>query len=187
MNLLFRLVFVAALAVFRPRRALLCTSRLRLCVLPNDLDLNLHMNNGRYLSVLDLGKIDVMIRSGVAAIAYRRGWRPLVGGSVIRYRFGLGLFHRFQLMTRVLCWDEKWFYFQHRVETKRGIAAVALSKALLHDGVKSVSPGEVLADLDAGLMAPPLPHEVAEWLLLDGMLRVDATDDEDARRGVRLP
>jgi hypothetical protein len=54
---------------------------LRFCVLLNDLDLNLHMNNGRYLSVCDLGKIDVMIRSGTASIAIRRKWRPLIGGS----------------------------------------------------------------------------------------------------------
>ena len=138
MNLLFRFLFVVAVAVFGSRRALLCASHLRLCVLPNDLDLNLHVNNGRYLSVFDLGKIDVMIRSGVAAVAYRRRWRPLVGGNVTRYRFGLGQFHRFQLVTRVFCWNEKWFYFQHLIETKRGIAAVALSKALLHDGVRSV-------------------------------------------------
>src|SRR5204863_8465281 len=115
-----------------------------------ELSLNLQMSIGRCRSVFDLGKIDVMIRAGVAAVAYRRRWGPLVGGNVTRYRFGLGPFHRFQLVTRVLCWDEKWFYFQHRIETKQGIAAVALSKALLHDGVRSVSPEEVLAALDAG-------------------------------------
>ena len=84
-NLLFRFSFVVAVAVFGSRRALLCASRRWLCVLPNDLDLNLHMNNSRYLGVFDLGKIDVMIRSGVA-VAYRRRWHPLVGGNVTRGR-----------------------------------------------------------------------------------------------------
>jgi hypothetical protein len=61
-----------------------------------------------------------------------------------------------------------------------------LSKALLHDGVRSVSTEEVLAALDAGLTTPPVPEEVAEWVSLDAMLRIDATNDQDATRGVRL-
>jgi acyl-ACP thioesterase len=75
MNLLFRFLIVTAVALFGHRSRLLCPSRLRLYVLLNDLDLNLHMNNGRYLSMCDLGKIDVMIRSGTASIAIRRKWR----------------------------------------------------------------------------------------------------------------
>jgi len=186
MNLLIRLLFVVAVAGFGSRRPLLSPSRLRLCVFPNDLDLNLHMNNGRYPSVFDLGKMDVMIRSGVAAVAYRHGWRPLIGGNVTRHRFGLGPFHRFHLVTRVLCWDAKWFYFEHHVETKRGIAAVGLSKALLHDRARSISTDEVLAALDARVAPPPVPNEVAEWILLDEMLRVGATGDKDPERELRL-
>ena len=176
MNLLFRFLIVTAVAFFGHRSGLLRTSRLRLYVLLNDLDLNLHMNNGRYLSVCDLGKIDVMIRSGTASIAIRRKWRPLIGGSVIRHRFGMGPFRRFELVTRVLCWDDKWFYFQHRIETEGGTAAMAFSKALLHDGYRSVSPEEVLAALKLRLTAPPIPDAIAEWLLLDGMLSADATE-----------
>jgi hypothetical protein len=90
MNLLFRFLIVTGAAFFGQRSGLLSTSRLRLCVLLNALDLNLHMNNGRYLSVCDLGEIDVMILSGTASIAIRCKSRALIGGSVIRYRFGMG-------------------------------------------------------------------------------------------------
>jgi|HubBroStandDraft_6_1064221.scaffolds.fasta_scaffold636656_2 acyl-CoA thioesterase FadM len=176
MNLLVRLFIVTAAALFRGRRPLLCTSRLPLCVLPNDLDLNLHMSNARYLSVFDLGKIDVMIRSGVAAAALRRRWHPLIGGSVVRYRFGLRPFRRFRLVTRVLCWDERWFYFQHELEAKDAIAALGLSKALLREAGRSVPPQEVLATVEPGLASPPMPAIVAEWLSLDEMLRAQGTD-----------
>ena len=182
MNLLFRFLIVTAVAFFGHRSGLLRTSRLRLYVLLNDLDLNLHMNNGRYLSVCDLGKIDVMIRSGTASIAIRRKWRPLIGGSVIRHRLGMGPFRRFELLTRILCWDDKWFYFQHRIETKRGTAAMAFSKALLHDGERSVSPEEVLAALDIRLTTPPIPDEISEWLLLDEML--SAAETENGSRSI---
>ena len=173
MNLLFRLCLVAAAALFHGRRPVLCASRLRLRVLPNDLDLNLHMNNARYLSMFDLGKIDVMIRSGVAGAAYRRRWRPLIGGNVVRHRFGLRPFCRFRLTTRVLCWDDRWFYFQHEVATERGVAALGLSRALLREADRSVPPEEVLATIGSGTASPPMPRIVAEWLSLDEALRSD--------------
>jgi acyl-CoA thioesterase FadM len=175
MNLLFRLFIVAVAALFHGPRPLLCASHLRLRVMPNDLDLNLHMNNARYLSVFDLGKIDVMIRSGVASIAYRRRWRPLIGGNIVRYRFGLRPFCRFQLITRVVCWDDKWFYFQHEVETKQGVAAFGLSKALLREVGRSVPPVEVMAAVAPGLSSPSMPPIIAEWLSLDEALRSDQT------------
>jgi len=172
-NLLFRLVILAAAALFHGRHSVLCASRLCLRVMPNDLDLNLHMNNARYLSVFDLGKIDVMIRSGVAGVAYRRRWHPLIGGNIVRYRFGLGPFRRFRLTTRVLCWDDKWFYFQHEVETKQGIAALGLSKALLREVGRSVPPVEVMAAVAPGLSSPSMPRIIAEWISLDDALRPD--------------
>ena len=117
-----------------------------------------------------------MIRSGAAKTAHWKKWRPLIGGSVIRYRFGLKPFERFEIVTRLSCWDEKWFYFEHRVESKRGISVIALGKVLLHNGVRSISPAEVLATLSAELTSPPVPEDVAEWMLLERMLRAEATD-----------
>jgi acyl-CoA thioesterase FadM len=176
MTLLVRPFIVAVAAVCRVRRPLLCTSRLPLRALPNDIDFNLHMNNARYLSVFDLGKIDVMVRSGVAASAFRRRWRPLIGGNVVRYRFGLRPFVRFRLVTRVLCWDEKWFYFRHELETTRGVAAHGMSKALLRGGGRSVPPEEVVATVEPGLSSPPMPAIVVEWLSVDEMLRIQWMD-----------
>lgn len=66
MNLALRLLIVIIGTAFRPRLAPDSISRIRGCVLPNDLDLNFHMNNGRYLTVLDLGRIDFLLRIGLA-------------------------------------------------------------------------------------------------------------------------
>src|SRR5271167_2729969 len=128
MNLVLRLLIMLATAKFRGPLALANTSRVRLRVLPNDLDLNLHMNNGRYLTVMDLGRIDFLTRAGSPLVFLRNRWRPLIGGTIIRYRFSLRAFERFEVATRILYWDEKWFYFEQRVENTEGVAAIALSK-----------------------------------------------------------
>ena len=40
-------------------------SSLAFRVSPGDIDVNRHMNNGRYLTIMDLGRIDVLIRTGL--------------------------------------------------------------------------------------------------------------------------
>ena len=67
MNLWLRLIWLFLTTPFRPRLAIPTdVSVLGLRVLPNDLDLSLHMNNGRYLTVMDLGRLDLILRSGLA-------------------------------------------------------------------------------------------------------------------------
>jgi acyl-CoA thioesterase FadM len=48
---------------------LLATTRIRLRVWPNDLDFNLHVNNGRYLALADIGRVHWFVRTGVLGIA----------------------------------------------------------------------------------------------------------------------
>lgn len=86
MNLLVRLALVLLGASRRGRLDLFALSDLPMRVWPTDLDVQMHMNNGRYLSLMDLGRIDLLVRSGFWAEARRRGWFPLVGASAIEYR-----------------------------------------------------------------------------------------------------
>ncbi len=65
MNLFFRLLRLLLTARWRGRLGPLDESVLKLRVWPVDLDVNLHMNNGRYLSVMDLGRVDVILRTGL--------------------------------------------------------------------------------------------------------------------------
>ena len=113
MNLLFRLIRVVIAALLRPRLDMLDTSELTLRVWPNDLDLNLHMNNGRYFTVMDLGRIDLMIRTGVARWMWRRKWTPVVASETMRFPRALKPFQRYRLKTRVLCWDERWIFLEN--------------------------------------------------------------------------
>ena len=54
MNLYFRLLLAVLKALRAPRARLGETVELTLRVWPTDLDLNGHMNNGRYLTMVDL-------------------------------------------------------------------------------------------------------------------------------------
>ncbi len=141
--------------------------------MPNDLDLNLHMNNGRYLTVFDLGRIDFLLRIGLARFFIRNRWQPLIGSTLIRYRFGLRPFEMFDIVTRVECWDEKWFYFDQRIETNKGVAAVALAKGLVRDRNGTVSPEQVLQSVGHSVPSPPRPEAVSRWISAEQTLHIE--------------
>lgn len=148
MNLLFRMIYVLVLSRFRERLSLgqMIRSRLAMRVLPNDLDINLHMNNGRYLTLCDLSRIDLFARTGLLATMLKRKWRPLIAEHTMVYKKQLGLFRKFDMLLEVTHWDEKYFYMTHAFVTREGVAATGSSKGCLYaPGVGVVSPAEVIA------------------------------------------
>ena len=85
MNLILRLIKVLVAALFGQRLGVLDSSILTFRVWPNDLDINLHMNNGRYLTIMDLGRADLMIRCGLGKVILKRRWMPVLGAVTIQY------------------------------------------------------------------------------------------------------
>lgn len=174
MNLIFRMARILLAALLGRRLGgPLAASVVRFRVLPNDLDINLHMNNGRYLTLMDLGRADLMIRTGLLGPMLRRRWMPVLGGASVRYRRPLGPFETFVLRTRVLCWDAKWLFIEHRVEKPDGhLACHAVVKGLfLAPGGARIPPSEILAVLGQDLVSPPMPAGVAAWLESERGLR----------------
>ena len=168
MNLIFRLIRIAIAAMFGPRCGLLDTSEVTMRVWPNDLDFNLHMNNGRYFTVMDLGRIDLMIRIGVAREMWRRKWAPVVGSETIRFKRALKPFQRYRLKTRVLCWDERWVFLEQRFETMGGeLAALGIVKAVLTAERRTMRPKEVLKLLGMLRRSPAMPPAVKAWALAE--------------------
>jgi acyl-CoA thioesterase FadM len=66
-----------------------------------------HVNNGIYFSMMDLARVDLMIRAGYAGKVKQQGWYPVVVAETIQFRRSLNLFQRFEIETRVLGWDDK--------------------------------------------------------------------------------
>ncbi|MBI3132768.1 MAG: thioesterase family protein [Acidobacteria bacterium] len=143
MNLLFRLVWLLLTVKFRSRLGILDDSMRRFIVWPNDLDLNLHMNNGRYLTVMDLGRFDLTFRTGLGRLLFQRRWRPVVGGVRITYRRSLDPFQRYELHTRLHAWDAKWVYLEQRFIRNGQVHAEAMVKAIFLGPAGSV-PSDVV-------------------------------------------
>jgi acyl-CoA thioesterase FadM len=167
MSLLARLIGVLLNAMFGQRLQPMEESRLAMRVWPTDLDPNLHMNNGRYLTVMDLGRFDLMIRIGLARTALKRRWMPVVAAAQIRYRRSLAPFERYTLTTRLLSWDGKWFYLEQRFVRRDGsVAALAWVKAAIRKPGGTVDADELQQAMGLALVPAPVAAEVARWIEL---------------------
>ncbi len=164
MNLLLRLLLMLMSASRRGPLTPLQTSSVAMIVWPTDLDVQMHMNNGRYLSLMDLGRIDMLIRSGFAQEARRRGWFPLVGTSLMDYRRPLLVFERYRLQTKLLGWDEKWFVFEQRFSRNGRMMASGLVKATIRGVDGGVSTADALASIGITQPSPALPPQAAALL-----------------------
>jgi acyl-CoA thioesterase FadM len=161
MNLYFRLLWLQLTARLRPAVGLLDTVLTPFRVLPTDLDVSRHVNNGVFLSLLDLGRLDLLIRAGAAPTIRRRRWYPVVTAETIGFRRPLHLFQRFRVETRVLGWDQRSFFIRQRFLRGREPTASALvvGRFLGPDG--SVPPAEVARAVGVDPSSPPLP----DWTL----------------------
>ena len=171
MVLLFRFILIMFLSRLRRRIGLLDEARLRFTCLPTDCDLNMHMNDGRYLSFMGAARVELVGRMRLFRKIIGRGWRPINAGCVIRYRRSVLPFQRFSIRSRVLGWDEKWLYFEHVVEREGQLYAIGNARGLFRGPQGNVSPRELLAlGGQPELQSPPLPDFVRRW-----------RDAEDAR------
>ena len=133
MNLWFRIFTVLLSLRRRPRLHPLEASVLEFRVFPNDLDINFHMNNGRYLTLMDLGRLDLVARTGLGKEALRKLWRPIVGSAFINFRKELNPLQKFRLESRILGWEGRWFYIQQRFYKGEVLCAEGVVKALMAD------------------------------------------------------
>lgn len=153
-------------------------STIRLRVYPNDLDSNFHMNNGRYLTVMDLGRLNLILRTPLLPVVWKKKYAPVLASAQVRFRVQMKCFQLFDLETRVLGWDEKWMYMEQRflfaAGPKKGVvAAIGLLKGSFYDpGRKgTVPPDELLAVMNMPKASPDFPSYLRDWIAAEESLR----------------
>ena len=167
MNLILRLILVLLGQWRRSRLGLLEESVVDFRVWPLDLDFNLHMNNGRYLTVMDLGRVDLMGRQGTLGLMLRQRWTPVVAGQTIAYRRPLKPFQRYSLHSRVVCWDDKFVYLEQRFQAAGKVMASAIVKAAVLAEQRPLRPREMLRQAGLERRSPPMPPAIKAWALAE--------------------
>jgi acyl-CoA thioesterase FadM len=175
-NLYLRLLFLLVRLMNVQRRSVLEDSRVSFRVMPNDCDINLHMNNGRYLSFMDLGRLHLVAQVGLLRVLIKKRWKPVLAAAEINFIRSLAPFQKFDMVTRVVTWDDKYVYMEQRFETRDALCAHAFVKGLFLGREGRISNPAVLRVLGHTGTAPPMPDELRIWAELGSAKRQRAED-----------
>ena len=144
-------------------------SRSRFRVWPTDLDILNHMNNGKYLSIMDIARFDMMQRNGVWQLFKEEGWYPVVVGQTISYRKSLNPWMQFWIESKILGYDDQAVYMEQRFvrpDAKRQpevFARAYVRARILRRSGGVVSVPELIEKTGADPALLSVPDEVLEW------------------------
>ncbi|MBN9183133.1 MAG: thioesterase family protein [Microbacterium sp.] len=138
--------------------------RILLTTLPTDIDILMHMNNGRYLSLFDLGRWDLLVRTGLWDAMRRNGWYAVVSAATVTFRKSLQLWQRFEIESRLLGHDDRALYLEHRAVVDGEIYARVIIRARMMDGHGTpLSHERLFAATGRPADLPDVPDWVHEW------------------------
>ncbi|MDO6684447.1 MULTISPECIES: acyl-CoA thioesterase [unclassified Agarivorans] len=131
--------------------------------LPLDCDANMHLTNSRYFSFGDLGRIDMMLKTKLGSVALQKRWLGVVNAQSVTYIRPIKPMSKIELHSKLLGWDEKYWYFEHRFIANRTLYASILVRGVFLKGKKPVPMSELLGLVDYTEASPELPLRVIHW------------------------
>ena len=138
------------------------TEKTNLIVLPNDIDLFMELNNGRYVTLLDLGRYSYGSRFNITKLLKQNNWSLTIAGTYNEYRHRLLLFERFILETKIIGYDENWFYFFQKIQRngKTHMASIVKFSFTSINGL--VIPKDVIKAMKLNFEPNQLPNWIKE-------------------------
>ena len=136
---------------------------------PQDIDVFMEMNNGRILTILDLGRTVLGKRVGLMRALKANGWGLTMAGASVRYRKRIRPFVKFKIVSRAVGWDDRFIYIDQSIWIKGECAAQALYRSAVTDENGIVGPQRVFDYLGKDNIRPPLPEWAERWIGADAV------------------
>ncbi len=131
---------------------------------PWDVDPWLELNNGRTLTLYDLGRLPMAHRAGIIHALRKNGWNMAVAGASVRYRRRVRMFHRITMKSTILGWDARFLYFQQSMWHKGQATSSILCRMAMTDENGILAPVNVAPLLGWPETSPDLPDYVTDWI-----------------------
>jgi acyl-CoA thioesterase FadM len=131
---------------------------------PQDIDMFIEMNNGRILTILDLGRTVLAKRTGLLHGLKENRWGLTMAGVSVRYRRRIRPFEKFRVVSKAIGWDERFFYLDQSIWIGETCAAQALYRSAV-TGPKGIIPThDVCRTMNIEQGSPALPDWVQNWI-----------------------
>lgn len=136
---------------------------------PWDLDPWVELNNGRTLTLYDLGRIPLGQRTGLVKTLKANGWGLTVAGNTTRYRKRVVMFDRLEMHTRCIGWDARFFYMEQSMWKGADCTSHILLRSATISKSGMVPPQTVLKAMGEDIESPVLPDWVQAWIAADAL------------------
>jgi len=130
---------------------------------PWDIDLWMELNNGRTLTLMDLGRIVLFRRMGFIAAMRHRRWAGTIAGASVRYRRRVRMFDRVEIQSRIIGWDARFTYAEHAIWKGGECCSHALLRMAVTGAAGIIPSAEIARELGLAETSPPLPDWVEAW------------------------
>jgi acyl-CoA thioesterase FadM len=168
MHMIWRTLLIFLKKPLLSKSELRQTTQITMRILPTDLDVLWHVNNGVYLSLMDFGRWDMVFRNGIYDLTRKKKWYAVVAGESIKFRKALKLFDKFELHTQTVGHDEKYFFIQQKFIKNQEIYAVGLVRVrFLSRQGGAVSTAQLLQELNVELGENKGAELSQEWFALE--------------------
>lgn len=134
---------------------------------PQDIDYYLEMNNGRILTILDLGRTGLAQRVGLLRALRENGWGLTIAGASIRYRKRIRPFVKFRIVSKAVGWSDRFFYIEQTIWIGDECAVQALFRSAVTDKNGIINPARVFAAVGLDQPSPEKPAWVQAWIDAD--------------------
>lgn len=134
---------------------------------PWDIDPWRDLNNGRTLTLFDLGRIVLAQRAGLNQALLRNRWGIVVAGNTTRYRKRILMLQRFQMRTRCIGWDHRFVYMEQAMWRGGECCNHLLIRAAVTSPAGIVPPQQVVEAMGHHGTSPDLPDWVQHWIAAD--------------------
>lgn len=134
---------------------------------PWDLDPWVELNNGRTLTLYDLGRLPLSGRTGFEALLRQKGWGLTVAGSTTRYRRRVTVWSRLTMHSRCIGWDRRFIYMEQSMWKGEECTSHVLIRSAIVSKAGMVPPAEMAVAMGESAESPALPDWVQAWIAAD--------------------
>lgn len=132
-------------------------------VWPHDIDINIHLTAARYLSFGDLCRIAWMSENRILKPFLTQGYMGVVNAQEITYIREFKPFAKVTMETQLMCWDEKYGYFEQRFYCDGQIYAVAHVRMAVLLKRKVITLGQFFENIGYSLQSPDETIVIKDW------------------------
>ncbi|MCY4046362.1 MAG: thioesterase family protein [Cellvibrionales bacterium] len=136
--------------------------------MPWDIDMFCEMNNGRVITLYDLGRFSLASRTGLGDVLRKNRWGLVVAGSTVQYRKRIHMFDKVQMKTRLLDVQGRWMYIAQSMWVNNTCCSSIVLRTAVTEKGKAIDTQRVLDAMGIEHLALQTDEAwVRQWVAVD--------------------